>query len=227
LIRALVRRSAEDAVADGAVAMLGVFLAVLALAAPAVSGAAVAAGARVVADLGLGGLTALTGAAGIGFGIRQVGVELRSRRAIAVLARPVPISVWIGAKLLGIGAVLAAMTAVGGAGTAVIAVGWGWRASPAFGAALLLAWAHAVVLTGVGMAASSLARPASAALAAAVVWLGAFLADDAAAILGGPALAWLMPAFDGGGALALVHAAAWTVVFGGLATWAVGRSDRG
>ena len=66
-----------------------------------------------------------------------------------------------------------------------------------------------------------------AALAAGVLWIATFLADDAAAIAGVPLLAAVVPVFDGGPARSVVHALAWAAVYAAIATWGVGRSDRG
>ncbi len=228
MILGLARRSAADALADGAVALVAVYLGVLLALAPALSGAGMGAGSRVVADLGFGGTAMLVGAAGIGFGIRQVGVELRSRRALLVLSRPVPLGHWIAGRLVGVGGVLGGMTLAAGAGSAGIALLCGWAPRASVAADLTLAWAHAVVLCAAAMAASALARPAPAALAVAVLWLAAFLADDAAGVLGIPLLAWLVPTFDGTAVFTgLVAALGWSGVFGATATAAIARRDRG
>jgi len=227
LIPALVRRSVNEALADGAARAVLVFLAGFALAAPAVSGAGIAAGSRVVGDLGLAGAGLLTAAAGVALGIRQVGGEIRSRRTVAVLARPVPLGVWVGSRLVGVALVLAGIVATAGGGAALIAAWWGDAPTPDDAAFALLAWARAVAVTAAAMAASALARPALAALAASVLWGASFVAGDAAEILGAPALAWAVPSLGGSLLLAVFHALAWAAVYAAIATWGVGRTDRG
>jgi ABC-type transport system involved in multi-copper enzyme maturation permease subunit len=244
----LARQVVADAADDRVFVTIGLYGAVVAGLAPLVSGMALAAGTRAVADLGWLLLWLVACWVGCWLGIRAVGLDLHHRTAALVLSRPISASTWSAGRLLGvvlalgvqIGGMLAIWVVIAGIWGVSIGVDWVWAG--------LLLWAEASVTAALAALLSTLVAPVFAAASTAGLWIAGHLAQEYARVAAESDLAWaatllfvFVPDLDRfnvqdalvhGVAIppiaalsSLAYAVVWIAVLQGLTVWVVTRRD--
>ena len=178
MIRGLIWQVWVQARADRAHGVIGAYVLLCILVVPLASGLSLGAGTRAAIDTGLLGLWVFTCVLAVWLGVRALGSELASGRAVAVLSGPTGISSWLLGRWLGLASLLGAMVL---AMTGVWVLTAVLRDLPV-GAPLLvfavLTWVEGLVLATLAALLASRAQPLIAALSTGGLWLAGHLGDE-------------------------------------------------
>jgi Cu-processing system permease protein len=169
---------ARDALREGILASVLLFVAGAGFVAPLVSGLAMGGPDKALRDLGLGLFWLVGSAAAIWLGVRGIGADLHDGTAALWLHRPVSRAAWVGGRFAGVLAVLVAEVVFLLASWMVIAA---WY-DLGFGASLLgyavLLWFELALVAAWGMLFSALTGPVPAGMLTAALWAAGHLADE-------------------------------------------------
>ena len=183
LVTQLVLQVSRQARADRIWSVVVAYTLWCAIGVPLARGLSLGAGSRAALDAGLGGLWALSCGLGIWLGVRAIGLEYASGRAVVVLSGPVAAHRWVLGRWLGAAAVLTACLGAMTAVWLVVGVVLGLQPSISLAALLLYTWLEGLLLMTLAALLASRVTALVAALSSVGLWVAGHLSHEYARLM--------------------------------------------